>query len=93
MVSASNNKDLILSLSHNCSRLSRVSKSSLLIDVLPGFFSNKAGIVCITFRLIDFSGVFCVHAFKSLVTSLMYFFSAFPVGNVKRFFLQKTIFS
>ena len=36
---------------------------------------------------------FCAHAFKSLVTSLMYFFPKFPVGNIKRFFLQETILS
>ena len=45
--------------------------------------------LCVYGRLIDLSGVFCVHRFKSLVT----FFPAFPVGNIKRFFLQKTIFS
>ena len=93
MVLASNNKDLISAISHNCSRLWRASKCSLLLDVLLGFCNNKAGIVCIAFRLIDLSGVFCVHTCKILVTSLMNFYAVFPVGNIKIFFLQKTIFS
>ena len=80
-VSTSNNKDLISLLSHNCSRLLRASKCSLLLDVLLSFCDNKAGIVCIAFRIIDRSGAFCVYAFKSLVTYLMYLFPAFPVVN------------
>ena len=93
MVSASNNKDLIWTLSHNCSLFSMASKWSQRFDVLLGFCNNNTGIVCIALKLIDLSGVSCVHAFKSLVTSLMYFFPAFPVGKIKRFFHQKTIFS
>ena len=81
MVSTSNKKDLISLLSHNCSRLLRASKCSLLLDVLLGFYDNKADIVCIAFRIIDRSGAFCVYAFKSLVTYLMYLFPAFPVVN------------
>ena len=76
MISTSNNKDLISPLSHNCSLLSRATKYSLLFDFLLGFCNNKAGIVCIAFRLIDLSGGFCAHAFKSIVTSLMFFFPA-----------------
>ena len=86
-------KDLISPLSHNCSRLSRASICSLLFDVLLDSCNNKAGIVCIAFRLIDLSDIFYVHVFKSLVTSLMHFFPAFLVGNIKIFLLQKTIFS
>ena len=93
MISTSNNKDLISPLSYYCSLLSRVSKWSLLFDVLLDFCINNTSIVCIAFKLIDLSGVSCVHAFKSLVTSLMCFFPAFSVGDIKRFFLQKTIFS
>ena len=59
--------------------------------VLLGFCNNNAGIVCIAFKLTDLSGVSCVHPFKSWVTSLIYFFSEFPVANIKIFFLQKTI--
>ena len=87
------NKDLISPLSHNCSCLSRASTCSLLFDVLLDSCNNKAGIVCIAFRLIDLSDIFYVHVFKSLVTSLMHFFPAFLVGNIKIFLLQKTIFS
>ena len=79
MVSTSNKKDLISLLSHNCSRLLRASKCSLLLDVLLGFYDNKADIVCIAFRIIDRSGAFCVYAFKSLVTYLIIYFLRFQL--------------
>ena len=89
MVSTSNNKDLTSPLSHNCSLLSRAYQWSLLFDVLLGFCINNAGVVCIAFKLIDLSGVSCVHAFKSLVISLTYFFPTFPVGKKKDFFSRR----
>ena len=90
MVSVSNNKDLISPHSHNCSRLSRTSKCSLRFDVLLGFSNNKVGIVCIAFRLIDLWCILCSSAQES--SDFFDVFSAFPVGNIKRFFLQNTIF-
>ena len=79
MVSTSNSKDLISLLSHNCSRLLRAFKCSLLLDVLLGFCDNKAAIVCIAFRIIDRSGAFCVYAFRSLVTYLIIYFLHFQL--------------
>ena len=82
-MSASNDKELLSPLSHNCSLLSRVFKRSLLFAALLGFCSNNTGIVNIPFKLIDLGGVFCVHRFNSLVTSLMYFFPACSVSNIR----------
>ena len=90
MVSVSNNKDLISPHSHNCSRLSRTSKCSLRFDVLLGFSNNKVGIVCIVFRLIDLWCILCSSAQES--SDFFDVFPAFPVGNIKIFFLQNTIF-
>ena len=92
MVTASSNKDLISPLFHNCCRLSRASKCSLFLTFCLAFLIiSRHCVYC--FQANRSQWFFCAHAFKSLVTSLMYFFPKFPVGNIKRFFLQETILS
>ena len=41
----------------------------------------------------DLIGLSSIHAFRSLVASLMKFFPAAPFGSMNKFFFQNTIFS
>ena len=47
--------------------------------------------ICIPLKVISLIGELVVHAFISVVVSVMYYFEAAPVGSMNKFFFQKTI--
>ena len=70
MVSAFNDKDLILPYPITVVLLRGRPRGLCFLTSCLIFCNNNAGIVCFGFKLIELSGISCVHALKSLVTSL-----------------------
>ena len=72
---------------------SRAFRWSFDFEDFDGFCNKRLGMIITALNATSFKGESSTQAFNRRVISSMYFFPAFPEGNIKIFFLHMTIVS